>query len=72
MLAVSRGHAWQAPTATKIDLAQHSGGQQCVICHNPHAPKIVAAATKVAGNAAAGQKRAEDCAGFHGAKGQGP
>jgi len=56
----------------QIDLAQHSGGQQCVICHNPHAPKIVAAAARVAGDAAAGQKRAADCAGCHGAKGISP
>ena len=48
-------------TQPQIDLAQHSGGQQCVVCHNPHAPKIAAVATKVAGNAAAGAKRAADC-----------
>jgi len=59
-------------TQPQIDLAQHSGGQQCVVCHNPHAPKITAAATTVAGNAAAGQKRAEVCAGCHGAKGISP
>jgi cytochrome c553 len=56
----------------QIDLAQHSGGQQCVICHNPHAPKIVAASSKVAGDAAAGRKRAADCAACHGAKGISP
>lgn len=59
-------------TQPQIDLAQHSGGQQCVVCHNPHAPKIAAAATKVVGNAAAGEKRAEDCAACHGAKGISP
>jgi cytochrome c553 len=59
-------------TQPQIDLAQHSGGQQCVVCHNPHAPKIVAAATKVAGDAAAGAKRAADCAGCHGEKGISP
>jgi cytochrome c553 len=59
-------------TQPQIDLALHSGGQQCVICHNPHAPKIVAAAARVAGNAAAGQKRAADCAGCHGAQGISP
>src|SRR6202162_1947255 len=31
-------------TQPQIDLAQHSGGQQCIVCHNPHAPKIVSAA----------------------------
>jgi len=43
-----------------------------VVCHNPHAPKIVAAATQVAGDVAAGQKRAADCAGCHGPKGISP
>ncbi|MGB5080196.1 MAG: c-type cytochrome [Burkholderiales bacterium] len=56
----------------QIDLAQHSGGQQCVICHNPHAPKIVLAASKVAGDAAAGQKRAAACASCHGSNGISP
>jgi cytochrome c553 len=56
-------------TQPQIEVAQHSGGQQCVVCHNPHAPKIVSAAVKVAGNAAAGEKRAAACAGCHGAKG---
>jgi cytochrome c553 len=56
----------------QIEVAQHSGGQQCIVCHNPHAPKIVSAAVKVAGNAAAGEKRAAACAGCHGAKGISP
>jgi cytochrome c553 len=56
----------------QIDLAQHSGGQQCVICHNPHAPKIVSAAAKVTGDAAAGKKRATACASCHGADGISP
>src|ERR1035437_3357212 len=45
-------------TQPQIQVAQHSSGQQCTICHNPHAPKIVAAPTMVAGNAAAGKQRA--------------
>lgn len=53
----------------QIDVAVHSGGQQCIVCHNPHAPKIAVAATKVAGDAAAGKKRAAGCAGCHGAQG---
>ncbi len=59
-------------TQPQIDLAQHSGGQQCIVCHNPHAPKISAAAVKVAGDVAAGEKRAAVCAGCHGAKGISP
>lgn len=53
----------------QVDVAQHSGGQQCIVCHNPHAPRIVAAAAEVAGDAAAGKKRAAGCAGCHGAEG---
>jgi len=59
-------------TQPQIAVAQHSGGQQCVVCHNPHAPKIVAAATKVTGDAATGQKRTAVCAGCHGAQGISP
>jgi len=59
-------------TQPQIDVAKHSGGQQCVVCHNPHAPKIAAAATKVTGDAAAGQKQAAVCAGCHGAQGISP
>ena len=56
-------------TQPQIQVAQHSGGQQCNICHNPHSPKITAAATKVVGNAAAGKQRAGDCIGCHGEAG---
>ena len=59
-------------TQPQIAVAQHSGGQQCVVCHNPHAPKIVAAAAKVTGDTAAGQKRATACAGCHGDTGISP
>jgi cytochrome c553 len=59
-------------TQPQIVLAEHSGGQQCIVCHNPHAPKIVAAAAKAAGDAAAGRKRSADCAGCHGEKGVSP
>ncbi|MGZ5113034.1 MAG: c-type cytochrome [Usitatibacter sp.] len=56
----------------QIDVVPHSGGQQCIVCHNPHAPKIVAVAAKVAGDAAAGKKRAAGCAACHGAEGMSP
>ena len=59
-------------TQPQIQVAQHSGGQQCKVCHNPHAPKIAAAAVKVAGDAAAGRPRAAACAGCHGAVGISP
>jgi len=53
----------------QIDVARHAGDQQCIACHNPHSPKIVAAAAKVAGDAAAGKKSAGACAGCHGTQG---
>lgn len=59
-------------TQPQVDIAKHSAGQQCVVCHNPHSPKIVAAAVKVTGNAAAGKQRASDCAGCHGEQGISP
>lgn len=59
-------------TQPQINVSQHTGGQQCIACHNPHAPKIVAATAKVTGDAAAGEKRAATCASCHGAKGISP
>ena len=59
-------------TQPQIDVAKHSGGQQCIVCHNPHSPKIAATAVKVTGDAKAGQQRAADCAGFHGEQGISP
>lgn len=57
----------------QVDLAQHSGGQQCVVCHNPHAPKLAGAIVKVSGDGAAGAKKhAASCAGCHGAQGISP
>ena len=59
-------------TQPQIEVAQHSSGQQCTVCHNPHSPKIAAAMVKVAGNAAAGKQKATDCAGCHGEAGISP
>ena len=59
-------------TQPQIEVAAHSGGQQCNVCHNPHSPKNSAAATKVAGDAAAGKQRAAACASCHGAAGISP
>ena len=56
-------------TQPQIDVAAHSSGQQCIVCHNPHSPKISAAAVKVTGDAAAGKESAAACAGCHGAQG---
>jgi cytochrome c553 len=59
-------------TQPQVDLAQHGAGQQCTVCHNPHAPKLAAAAV-VAGDAAAGgRKHAAICASCHGANGISP
>ncbi|HSC96260.1 MAG TPA: c-type cytochrome [Burkholderiales bacterium] len=60
-------------TQPQVSLAQHSGGQQCVVCHNPHAPKLAGVVAKVAGDAAAGRKKhAASCASCHGAAGISP
>ena len=64
--------AGRPETQPQIDLVQHAGGQQCIVCHNPHAPKIAAAGTKVAGDPAAGKKAAAACANCHGAEGISP
>ena len=57
-------------TQPQIDLAQHSGGQQCIVCHNPHAPKLAGVVAQVAGDTAAGAKKhASTCASCHGAQG---
>jgi cytochrome c553 len=57
----------------QVVVADHAGGQQCKVCHNPHAPKISTVAAKVEGDAAAGRKRADaECASCHGAKGISP
>jgi cytochrome c553 len=63
-------------TQPQIVVSQHNpyaaSGQQCAACHNPHAPKIAAAAVKVTGNVAAGKQRAAACASCHGAEGISP
>ena len=60
-------------TQPQIDLAQHGAGQQCTVCHNPHAPKLAGAAAPIVGDAAAGAKKhAEGCASCHGEKGISP
>jgi len=59
-------------TQPQIEVASHSGGQQCIVCHNPHSPKITAAAVTVTGNAAAGKSSAAACVGCHGAQGVSP
>lgn len=59
-------------TQPQIQVAQHSGGQQCTVCHNPHSPKIAAALVKVTGDAAAGKQRGAACTSCHGAEGVSP
>lgn len=61
------------PAAQKqVEVSSHAGGQQCIVCHNPHSPKIGAAGIQKAGkpgDAAAGRKKAAVCAACHGAEG---
>jgi cytochrome c553 len=60
-------------TQPQINVALHSGGQQCVGCHNPHSPKIGAVSVAaVKGNAAAGKERAAGCTSCHGENGVSP
>ena len=57
-------------TQPQIDVAQHGVGQQCIVCHNPHAPKLAGVVAAVSGDAAAGgKKHAASCASCHGAQG---
>jgi len=57
----------------QVDSVQHASGQQCIVCHNPHAPKLAGVVAKVAGDATAGAKtHAEQCAGCHGKNGISP
>jgi len=56
----------------QIDLAKHSGGQQCVLCHNPHSPKIGTVVAEVTGNAVEGKKQAAACTSCHGENGISP
>jgi len=56
----------------QIVVADHAGTQQCIVCHNPHSPRlglVAAASTAQAGDAAAGKVKAAECAGCHGADG---
>jgi cytochrome c553 len=66
-------------TQPQIEVSQHAGGQQCVVCHNPHSPKIggpaAAQATAPPTEATAApvgvQGLAAKCVGCHGADGLG-
>jgi len=60
-------------TQPQIDVAQHGAGQQCTVCHNPHAPKLAGVVATLGGDAAAGgKKHAASCAACHGANGISP
>jgi len=60
-------------TQPQVDLAQHGAAQQCITCHNPHAPKLAGVVAQVAGDATAGgRKHAASCASCHGADGISP
>ncbi len=52
----------------QIEVAAHSLGESCVMCHNAHAPRIVAVAAVVA-DGRAGRQKAASCAGCHGEHG---
>ena len=65
--------AGRPQTQPQVAVAQHSGGQQCIVCHNPHAPKLAGVVAPVVGDVAAGgRKHAASCASCHGEKGISP
>jgi cytochrome c553 len=56
----------------QIVVADHAGTQQCVVCHNPHSPRldlVPAEAAVQASDPTAGKTKAAGCAGCHGADG---
>jgi cytochrome c553 len=56
----------------QIDVKSHAGGQACIVCHDPHSPKIVASAAPQAvsaGDLAAAKEKAAACAACHGEHG---
>jgi len=62
-------------TQRQIEVSRHVAGQQCIVCHNPHSPKLAAAGVPQAakpGDVAAGRKKAATCANCHGAEGVSP
>lgn len=59
-------------TQRQVVVSSHAGTQQCIVCHNPHSPRLIATSAAQAaklGDAAAGRKKASVCAGCHGAQG---
>ncbi len=56
----------------QIVVAEHAGTQQCIVCHNPHSPKLGLVVAETAGQAsdpAVGKTKAVACAGCHGPEG---
>ncbi len=56
----------------QIVVSEHAGTQQCAVCHDPHSPLLNLVSTTPmaqAGDAAAGEAKAIDCIGCHGAEG---
>ncbi len=55
----------------QIVVADHAGTQQCIVCHNPHSPRLnlVSSPTAQMGDAAAGKVKVAACLGCHGENG---
>lgn len=50
----------------QIDVAEHAGAEQCIVCHDPHAPRIGGPE-----DAGTPEALAAQCAGCHGPAGEG-
>lgn len=70
--ACHEGIAGRPRTQPQIDVAKHSLGDPCTICHSPHAPRIRAVVSWNTAESAGEGKHAAHCANCHGVSGVSP